>query len=247
MIIAPSLVRIVLAGLLAASLLLTLPFSASATPSSRGQVNALPPGLTLAASPSLVDVGDDVTFTLHATSWPAPASAVLAFVSPHHGFTGPMLWVKSCTCFQLAVQLARRIHPIETALATATVTSRGVSTRVHTTFHIRGLAPNGRSFAPGGTPTLTGWVANPWPLQGESQHYCAWVKTADGLGTPGYPVSFAVHFTGQLQHWYAGLTGSTGIVCSHKSIGKAKINVKVYVDIYAGRMHTRTSFTPRRT
>ncbi|HEX6507264.1 MAG TPA: hypothetical protein VF221_06490, partial [Chloroflexota bacterium] len=134
----------------------TMPEAALAAGSGHGQSTVFrlvaPPGLTLTASPSLVDVGDAVTFTLSARSWTGSAGAVLSFVSPHHGFTGRMLWVPQCSCFSIAVALAKRIHPIETATSTATVTYPGGTTKVYARFQIRGLASNGKSLAPGGTP-----------------------------------------------------------------------------------------------
>jgi hypothetical protein len=156
-----------------------------------------------------------------------------------------MVWEGSCSCFEIAVALARRIHSIETARATARVRSGKTLATASTTFMIRGLAPNGRDYAPGGTPSLTGWVSDPQPVRNESQHYCAWVKTADGLGVRGFRVRFVVHFRQRTQHWNAGVTGSSGVVCSYKSIGNAKLGARVTVDVYAGALHNRTAFTPR--
>jgi hypothetical protein len=158
-----------------------------------------------------------------------------------------MQWDGHCACFRVAVALARRIHGLETARATATLryNSNRSSAIASTTFQIRGLAPNGHDYAPGGTPSLQAWVADPNPVAKEFQHYCAWVKTADGLGVRGFPVTFVVHFGSKAQKWYAGLTGTAGLVCSHKSIGSPKVGVKVTVDVYAGRLHKRAAFTPR--
>lgn len=212
--------------------------------SSAGQI-APPPGLRLAATPGLVDVGTYVTFSLTATSWPAAATATLTFVSPHHGFTGRMVWEPACSCFRISVDLARRIHPLENAKATAIVRYRGATFTTAAAFMVRGLARNGRDFAPGGTAHLTAWVSDPAPFQGEYEHFCGWVRTADGLGVAGYPVSFVAHFTDRTLSWVGGVTTTTGIVCSHKPIGKPAPGKAVIVDVYAGSLHYRTSFTPR--
>lgn len=206
---------------------------------------ALPAGLRLAASPGVADVGGDEFFTLTAKRWSAPASVSLSFVSPHHGFTGKMDWDGGCNCFRLAVSLARRIHQLELAKATATVHVGKGSESASATFLIRGLAANGRDFAPGGPPALTGWVSDPAPFQGEYEHYCGWIKTADGRGVGGVPIRFVAHFPGGARSWSAGKTGASGIVCSHKSIGKTPAGKTVRVDIYARSLHTSTSFTPR--
>jgi hypothetical protein len=205
----------------------------------------LPSGLRLTAQPPEVDVGSDVIFTLTAHSWPAPASVQLSFVSAHHGFTGAMQWDGGCACFRLAVTLARRIHQLELATGTATVRSGGKKEVARATFLIRGLASNGRGFAPGGPPQLTSWVSDPNPFQGEYEHYCAWVRTADGLGVSGVKVRFVVHFESGTKTWVAGSTGSTGILCLHRSIGKARVGRQVTVDVYAGSLHDQTHFTPR--
>lgn len=206
---------------------------------------ALPGGLRLTASPGVADVGGDESFTLTAKHWPASASVSLSFVSPHHGFTGKMDWDSGCSCFRLAVSLARRIHHLELARATATVHVGTGTESASATFLIRGLAANGRDFAPGGPPALTGWVSDPAPFQGEYEHYCGWIKTADGLGVAGIPVRFVAHFPGSTRRWSGGKTGTSGIVCSHKSIGKTPAGKTVRVDIYARSLHTSTSFTPR--
>lgn len=156
-----------------------------------------------------------------------------------------MTWQGSCGCFQIAVALARRIHPIELARATARVRSGATTEAAYATFQIRGLAPNGRDFAPGGTPRLTGWVSDPQPVANQSEHYCGWVKTADGLGVSGYPIKFVVHFSNKTMQWTAGVTSSSGIICSHKSIGNAKPGFRVNVEIYARNLHTRATFVPR--
>jgi hypothetical protein len=206
---------------------------------------SIPAGLRLTASPSLVDVGDAVSFTLQAQSWPAPAGAVLSLVSPHHGFTGGMVWDGHCPCFRLGVILAKRAHPIEKGIATATVRSGGSVGVVRTTFFIRGLARNGSDYSPGGTPALKGWVSDPAPSKNQVESFCGWVKAADGVGFPGYQVSFVVHYSNKTQSWHAGPTNNVGIRCSHKSIGNARSGVRVSVDVYANSLRTRTSFTPR--
>ena len=202
-------------------------------------------GLQLKSSASIVDVGEAVQFTLTAKAWPARTRASLSFVSPHHGFSGTMQWDGRCGCFRIAVALARRIHPLENARATATVRAGALTGSASTTFQIRGLAANGRDFSPGGTPSLQAWVADPNPVRNEYQHYCAWVKTVDGLGVRGIPVTFVVHFPGRTQKWYVGLTGTTGLLCSHKSIGNAKLGAQVLVDVYGGRLHAQARFTAR--
>jgi len=206
---------------------------------------SIPAGLRLTASPSLVDVGDAVSFTLHAQSWPAQAGVVLSLVSPHHGFTGGMVWDGHCPCFRLGVILAKRVHPIEKGFATATVRSGGSVGVVRTTFFIRGLARNGRDYSPGGTPSLKGWVSDPSPSKNEVESFCGWVKAADSVGFPGYQVSFVVHYSNKTQSWHAGPTNNVGIRCSHKSIGNSKTGVRVSVDVYANSLLTHTSFTPR--
>lgn len=217
----------------------------AASPSTRASAaTSRPPGLQVSAVPSIADVGDDVILTLKARSWPAAASASVSFVSAHHGFRGAMQWEGSCSCFQIAVSLARRVHPLEPARATATVNYGGRSYSTVSWFQIRGLAANGRDFSPGGTPYLSGWVSDPQPFQNQFQHYCAWVRTADGLGIAGLPVTFAAHFQHSTQSWHAGKTHSNGLLCSNKSVGSATPGVPVPVDIYAGSMHVRTTFTP---
>jgi hypothetical protein len=206
---------------------------------------SLPAGLRFTASPSLVDVGDAVSFTLQAQSWPAPARVVLSLVSPHHGFTGGMVWDGHCPCFRLGVVLAKRVHSIEKGIATATVHSGGSVGVVRTTFFIRGLARNGRDYSPGGTPALTGWVSDPAPSKNQVESFCGWVEAADGVGFPGYQVSFVVHYSNKTQSWHAGATNSVGIRCSHRSIGNARSGVRVPVDVYANSLRTHTSFTPR--
>lgn len=208
---------------------------------------APPPGLRLDASPFLVDVGDFETFTLSASSWPGPVAVTLSFLSGHHGFTGPMTWDGKCGCFRVAVDLARRIHPTEQARATATLRRGRAVAYATATFWIRGLAPNGRDYAPGGTPALTSWVSETDPVVNTEEHFCAWVKTEDGLGVTGFRVSFVVHYSFGSRGWYAGPTGPTGIVCSHRSIGKTKAGFRVTVDVYANNLRQTVSFVPRRS
>lgn len=220
-------------------------FIASGATFAAPQAASLPSGLRLTASPGVVDVGGNELFTLTARNWPAPAHVTLSFLSRHHGFTGPMDWNGSCSCFQLAVSLARRVHQLELAKASATVHVGKSSETASATFLIRGLAANGRGFAPGGPPELSVWVSDPSPSQGEYEHYCGWVKTADGLGVSGVHVRFVAHFPSGARSWVGGTTGATGVVCSHKSIGKSPAGKTVRVDIYAGSLHSSTSFTPR--
>lgn len=204
-----------------------------------------PVALQLAASPTYVDVGDAVTLTLSARSWGGRVAVTISFVSPHHGFSGPMAWVGRCACFRVAVALARRVHPLETARAKATVKFGKSTASAGTTFLIRGLAPNGRDYAPGGPVSLSTWVGDPAPVPGEYEHYCAWVKTPDGIGVAGYRVSFVVHFANKSSRWYAGSTGTSGILCSHRSIGNAQVGLPVSVDVYANNLRGHTGFTPR--
>lgn len=205
----------------------------------------LPGNVRLTASPPMADVGGNIQFTLTARAWPQGTNVTLSFVSRHHGFTGKMDWVGSCTCFRLAVSLAPRAHKLERAKATATIHVGKAAEKATTSFLIRGLAANGHGFAPGGPQQLTGWVSDPTPVQGEYEHYCAWVRTADGLGVSGVHVRFIAHLPSGTRSWNGGTTGTTGVVCSHKSIGKAKAGTPVRVDIYVGSMHAQSSFTPR--
>jgi hypothetical protein len=207
---------------------------------------AAPNRLALSATPAVVDVGSNILFTLTAKAWNGPASVSLSFVSPHHGFTGTMQWEPDCTCFKLAVALAQRVHPLELARATATVKSGNSISKTSATFLIRGLAPGGKTFAPGGPPHLTAWVSDPTPLTKEYEHYCAWVTTADGLGVTGVKVRFVVRYPdGSTRSWSARATNSSGLSCLHKSIGTTPAGRAVQVDVFAGTLHTRVSFTPR--
>jgi hypothetical protein len=192
-----------------------------------------------------VDVGGAVQLTLRATHWGGGVSVTLGFLSPHHGFSGPMAWRPACSCFVAAVTLARRIHPLERARADAKVHFDGKTVNASTAFLIRGLAKNGREFAPGGSVSLSGWVSDPTPLQKEVEHFCAWVKTADALGVPGYPVTYVVHYRGHNQTLRVAHTNKRGVACVQRSIGSAPIGRPVAVDIYAAGQHVRASFQPR--
>jgi hypothetical protein len=156
-----------------------------------------------------------------------------------------MVWVNTCACFRLAVYVARRVHPLETATAKAIVKTKAGIAVTSQTFQIRGLAPNGKDFSPGGTPALSAWVSLPRPADGDEQHYCAWLKTVDNLGVPGIRVKFVVHFLEGNQQWTSAPTGPSGIVCTQRSVGNAVPDYKVPVDVYAAGQHVRVSFTPR--
>jgi hypothetical protein len=156
-----------------------------------------------------------------------------------------MVWIGQCGCFKLDVALARRIHPLESARATATVSYPGATYTVVSNFQIRGLAGNGRDFAPGGAAYLATWVSVPRPVDGDTQHFCAWLRTLDDLGIPGVRVRFVVHYRTGAQHWTSVKTNAAGIVCSLRSVGNAAPGVRVFVDAYALGKHARGSFTPR--
>lgn len=204
-----------------------------------------PPNLRLSVSPSIVDVGASGTFTVTARSWPARASVTLRVLSAHHGFLGPMAWGGSCGCFVLSVSLARRIHPLESARATAAVTYRNATFTTAINFMIRGLAPNGRDFAPGGPQLLTTWVSEPNPRANEQEHYCAWLRTPDDLGIRGVRLQFVVHYAHKTQRFSTGPTGRTGVACAYQSVGNAVAGVRVTVDAYARKLHATTAFTPQ--
>ena len=228
-----------------------LPAKASAPPLSTARVTfrapvATPPvGLQFTALPSLVDVGQEVVLTVSASRWNGPASVKVAFLSGHHGFSGVMTYQTTCLCFRVGVFLARRIHPLEQARAVAQITYQHGQVQLVAFFTIRGLAPNGRDYAPGGTPSLTAWISDPRPLAGEYQHYCVWVRTADALGVAGVVTHFVVHFDGATRTYTAAKTASTGIACVQRSVGTPLPGVRVTVDAYAGSLHARTAFTPR--
>ncbi|MGH2447032.1 MAG: hypothetical protein ACRDFS_00280 [Chloroflexota bacterium] len=174
-----------------------------------------------------------------------PAAVSLTFVSKHHGFSGKMPYVNACACFRVAVRLARRVHSLEQGRATATIKAHGKTFHAFTKFQVRGLAKGRRAFAPGGRSILTTWVADPRPRPSEREHYCAWVHTVDHLGVKGLEVRFRVLYPGKTVSWRAGKTPSSGVVCSHKSIGKPHPGSKVKVYAYAGKLHAKTDFQPR--
>jgi hypothetical protein len=224
------------------------PTSHDSTASAAGNTAApagAPQGLNLSVSPYIVDVGGDVSVTVSAKHWSGPVSVSLSFLSPHHGFSGAMVWTAQCSCFRLNVFLAKRVHKLELAHATATVKSGKRTYIRHTTFQVRGLLPNGKSFAPGGTPYLANWVSDPQPVQNEFVHFCAWTRALDAFPVSGTPVTFVVHFPQRTQKWFAGLTDGNGVRCSSKNIHHAKVGAVVKVDVYAGKLHGRTSFTTR--
>lgn len=233
---------------LALMLLLTVLFAGSA--SAAGKRKSLPPGpppagLSLSASPGIVDVGGQVLLTVKAKQWPGRASVIVSFISGHHGFSGRLPWIVSCSCFELRVVVARRIHPLEMARASAKVTVGHASFMTGATFQIRGLARNGRDFSPGGPAYLSGWVGDPEPMAKEQEHFCAWIKTPDGLGVPGFRVRFAAHYPSGMRSWYAGPTNKYGLACANRSIGSPAAGKRVPVDIYAAGQHVTVSFTTR--
>jgi hypothetical protein len=202
-------------------------------------------GLSLSASPGIVDVGDNVLLVLSARSWPRPVKVTVSFLSGHHGFTGQMIWSGSCACFRIAVSLARRIHPLERARAVATIVMGRQRLSASAGFWVRGLAANGRDFAPGGPQTLSAWVSDPQPLPRESVHVCAWVKTPDGLGVGGMKVRFLLRFGGKSQAWNAGVTNQDGIACSRRTVAANAVGHTVSLDAYAGALHVQTRFSPK--
>jgi hypothetical protein len=226
-------------------LLATLTLIACLAAASGAHAASGPPGLALHVSSSVVHVGEDVSFTLNASSWPAPARVTLSFLSAHHGFSGAMLWDGQCGCFRLTVSLAMRIHPLEPARATAKVTYDHVVASASTSFQIRGLAKNGKDFASGGATILSGWVSDPSPVPNEFQHFCAWTHTVDFIAVTGKRVGFVVHYKAKTDSWNPGNTIGDGILCSNRSVGQAQPGLAVPVDVWAGSLHMRTSFTPR--
>jgi hypothetical protein len=228
-----------------AAIVLPLALGFSILGSSLAAPVVAPQGLSLTAGPPIVDVGGDVGLKVTATRWTGPASVSVTFLSPHHGFSGKMVFASQCNCFRLNVFLAKRSHALETARVTARVTVRKQTFVLRNAFEVRGLTANGKTFSPGGTPHLAGWVSDPQPVQNEFVHFCAWTQASDAFPIHGVPVTFVVHYQKRTQKWFAGLTGSNGVLCSSKDIYHAKIGFAAAVDIYAGRLHERTSFTPR--
>jgi hypothetical protein len=108
---------------------------------------------------------------------------------------------------------------------------------------VRGLAPNGVNFAPGGTPSLQAWVTDPAPNVNESEHYCAWVTTPDGIGVTGLRVHFVLHVSGKQRSYDSGSTDSTGLSCLQRSLTGVRANQIVTVDAFAGALHAATTFT----
>ncbi len=201
-------------------------------------------GAQLTATPSITDVGDQVTLTLTATHFTPRSSVTVRFLSSHHGFSGPMPWDPRCNCFRLAIFLAKRSHSLELSRVSAVITAGKAATAVYTTFQIRGLTPNGLAYVAGGTPIFSAWVGDPNPVATEFQHYCVWARTADALGVSGLTVKLSVHFAQHTENWTAGVTGPSGVLCVRRSIGHPQVGRGVRVDAYAGNLHAQTSFTP---
>lgn len=201
-------------------------------------------GAQLSATPSITDVGDQVTLTLTATRFTPRSSVAVRFLSPHHGFSGPMPWDPRCNCFRLAVFLAKRSHALEPARVSAVIKAGKGVTTVYTSFQIRGLTPDGRAYVQGGTPIFSAWVGDPTPVATEFQHYCVWARTSDALGVSGLTVKLSVHFAQHTENWTAGVTGPSGVLCVRRSIGHPLVGKAVRVDAYAGNLHAQTSFTP---
>lgn len=206
--------------------------------------SAPPQYVKLTVEPPLVDVGDAINFTLSARSWGSSVRVTISFLSAHHGFTGSMQWVPGCGCFRTAVALARRIHGIEQAKVRALVSYQGGQVVLNSNFSVRGLAPNGKDYAPGGTPFLTAWVSDSSPTAHEYQHFCAWVKTPDGLGVVNVPIRWSVHYRDHTENWNGGRTGANGLRCSSRSVSAGQKGFAVTADAYAGALHVRTYFTP---
>jgi len=202
-------------------------------------------GARLTATPSLTDVGDQVTLTLTATRFTPKSSVSVRFLSTHHGFSGSMPWDPRCNCFRLAIFLAKRSHSLELSRASAVIRAGTTFTTVYTTFQIRGLTPSGQAYALGGTPIISAWVGDPNPVGTEFQHYCVWARTADALGVAGLTIKLSVHFQQHTENWTAGVTGSSGVLCARRSVGHPLPGFTVRVDAYAGSLHAQTSFTPR--
>lgn len=201
------------------------------------------PGLALRVAP-IVDVGTRPTFSLYARSWPSSGRATLRYLSPNHGFTGSMLWDVTCRCFRLAVALGRRVHPLERAHAWATVRFAHGTATATATFAIRGLAPDRRRYAPGGTPHLNSWVGDPRPAQGMTQHFCAWLHATDAYGFSGVRVRFVVGYLPTPQQ-LAAQTNANGLACARGAVSSGQVGVVVKVNVYAGKLHGVATFTPR--
>jgi hypothetical protein len=208
-----------------------------------GRTHVPVPVLKLTVAP-IVDVGTWATFRLTTRSWPRPATASLHFLSSHHGFTGTMRWMETCRCFQPSLPIGKHIHPLERAQAWAMARSDAGIARASTSFLIRGLAPSGRDYSPGGPPFLSAWVGDPRPSRKMLQHFCAWVHASDGFGLRGVSVRFVVRYGPGLEQ-FTLRTNADGVACSHRSIDSAPAGIRVPVDIYAGHLHAATEFTPR--
>jgi hypothetical protein len=203
------------------------------------------PGLTLQVAP-IVDVGGSATFSLTAKKWPASARASIRFLSPHHGFSGDLLWDVTCHCFRLAVGLAKRVHRLEPATAWATVRAGTGTQIVSTRFQIRGMASGGKTYASGGKAFLTAWVSDRSPLVQERQHFCAWIHASDAFPMRGVHVRFQVHYAASVQKINGGKTGTDGVTCKQVKVpSSAPTGLAVPVDTYAGPLHMRVNFTPR--
>jgi hypothetical protein len=63
-------------------------------------------------------------------------------------------------------------------------------------------------------------------------------------GVKGLSVRFVVHYTPKALAVSAGKTDATGVACAQRPIDTtAPAGARVVVDIYAGSMHTRATFT----
>lgn len=224
--------RVLLAGLF---LIALLPATAAAQSSSRFQLRTAP----------IVDVGSVATFNLSARHWPPGIGVTVRMVSPHHNFNGPMHWARACGCYQARVRMVWRDHPLEKAYVAATVTGRsGMVGRASTTFHIRGLLPGGKRFAPGGTPILSAWVSDPTPSAGEDEHFCAWLHASDNFPIAGVKVHVQVHLGGGDVVLSAGHTNQNGVTCARYALGHLPPHEMVKADVTAAGRTTRVTFRP---